>query len=238
MGLVTLPHTIKAGQTALASEVQENFEAIITAVNGGIQTVNITDDAVTQAKIADGAVGTSQIADGAVTAAKIATGAVTETKLDNSAVTANKLANNAVTTAKINNGAVTTDKLGSGAVTTTKLATSAVEYITGTLIPQYGKVRFYVLKYVLGLGGVVVPSGWSVNRSSEGVYVVTHNLGHTSYAPIFAPYGANAYHAISTSNQSDTTIVVRTYFEDPTAFPVPKIEAADADFAMVVMVFA
>lgn len=235
MGLVTLPHTIKAGQTALASEVQENFEAIVTVVNGGIQTVNITDNAVTQAKIADSAVGEAQIASSAVTAAKIATGAVTETKLDNSAVTANKLANNAVTTAKINNDAVTADKLGSGAVTTTKLATSAVEYVTGTLVPQYGKVRFYVLKYVLGLGGVVVPSGWSVSRSTEGVYVVTHNLGHTSYAPIFAPYGANAYHAISTSNQSTSTITVRTYFENPST---SKIEAADADFAMIVMVFA
>lgn len=195
MGLIALPHTIQAGQTALASEVQENFEAIVTVVNGGIQTVNITDNAVTQAKIASSAVGTNQIADGAVTAGKIATGAVTETKLDNSAVTANKLATNAVTTDKINTGAVTETKIANGAVTVDKMSAAALAQPLLTLFPGLDSApRLYVVK---SSGTVEIPTGWSVTHDNNGTYTVTHNFGSTNYLVLFEGLIGVTPHAVT-----------------------------------------
>tara|TARA_B100000945_G_scaffold116123_1_gene92262 strand:- start:3213 stop:3731 length:519 start_codon:yes stop_codon:yes gene_type:complete len=42
MAIITKPHTFTAGQAAVASEVNSNFDTLYSAVNGGLDTTNIS----------------------------------------------------------------------------------------------------------------------------------------------------------------------------------------------------
>lgn len=95
-------------------------------VPGSVQTEDLVDLAITEAKLSDGSVTTTKLADGAVTTAKIGDLAVTGAKMANSTVTATQLADNAVTTNKINDAAVTNVKMAANSVDTTQLVNSAV----------------------------------------------------------------------------------------------------------------
>jgi hypothetical protein len=104
--------------------------------DGTVDTTQLANSAVTEAKINDGAVTADKIGasavteakinDGAVTADKLGASAVTEAKINDGAVTAAKLGASAVETAKINDGAVTADKIGASAVTEAKINNGAV----------------------------------------------------------------------------------------------------------------
>lgn len=100
--------------SAFSSSVAGNF--IKAVPDGTIDTLQLADDAVTNAKIAVAAV------QGDI----IAAGAITETKLGVDAVTTAKIADNAITTALINDDAITTDKIVDDAVTNALIATDAV----------------------------------------------------------------------------------------------------------------
>lgn len=39
----------------------------------------------------------------------------------------------------------------------------------------------------------VGPQGWDVTRTSTGVYVVRHGIGHTRYIPLLSPLGDSDY---------------------------------------------
>ena len=106
MGNVTLPYTITNGSTTDAVKVMANLNAIITEVNGNLESVNIKDLAVI----------TDKLAALAVTAAKLATDAVETLKIKDGNVTAVKLATDAVETAKIKDLNVTTGKLAADAI--------------------------------------------------------------------------------------------------------------------------
>ena len=92
-----------------------------------ILTVDLADDAVTQAKLADDAVGTNQIADGAVTSAKLASGVLTTGNLSDNGVTTVKLADDAVTQAKLADGAVGTDQIAANAINSEKIENAGIE---------------------------------------------------------------------------------------------------------------
>jgi trimeric autotransporter adhesin len=81
MGLVTLPTTFAAGNTARASEVNDNFLAIVNEVNGNLAAINLANGAVTENKIADGVVSDQKLKTG-IDAAKISTGLVTNAAFD------------------------------------------------------------------------------------------------------------------------------------------------------------
>ncbi len=91
---------------------------MLAIADGGVESSNLSDEAVTNEKIAQGAVTSSKISDASVTGADIADGAVTTTELAENAVTSSRLANNAVITAKIADRAVTNAKLASNAAVT------------------------------------------------------------------------------------------------------------------------
>ena len=105
-------------------------------VSGGVDTLQLADDAVTEIKIIDGAVTTAKIADSSVTSAKFATGAidsaaiatggVTTAKLADASVTNVKLALDAVATTNLTDDSVTSAKIAAGAVDTTALADDSV----------------------------------------------------------------------------------------------------------------
>ena len=95
MANITYPNTFVAGQPARASEVNANFAAVATQVNGNIETANLATDAVTTVKIADDAVVTAKIADANITnakidsidAAKLTTGTLPIERIDDGGVT-------------------------------------------------------------------------------------------------------------------------------------------------------
>ncbi|MEZ4725220.1 MAG: hypothetical protein R2863_11245 [Candidatus Kapaibacterium sp.] len=95
-------------------------------VSSKINTANINDAAITNAKLADNSVTSAKILDGEVMNADLANGAVTSAKILDGEVMNADLANNAVTTVKIADGAVTTAKILDGDVQTVDLANKAV----------------------------------------------------------------------------------------------------------------
>ena len=109
MGLVTKPFHLEPGNTARASELNDNFDAIIAQVNGNIQEVNLANGAVTENKIGDGEVKTAKIGDLQVTTAKLGDGQVTTDKIDDLQVTDAKVA-----------AGVNATKIGAGNVTNTE----------------------------------------------------------------------------------------------------------------------
>lgn len=92
-------------------------------LNGGVNTTQLADNAVTTAKILDAN----------VTAGKLASDSVTTAKILDANVTAAKLASDSVTTAKILDGNVTTAKIADANVTDAKLATKPNKTYTTTI---------------------------------------------------------------------------------------------------------
>lgn len=144
------------GTTISSTAVNANFTTVVDAINGGIDTVNLTNGAVTENKLGDLSVATGKIQALAVSDAKVATGisagkigagtvdntefgylngvtSAIQTQLDAKlesvpagGVDTAELADGAVTNAKLGTGAVDTAELADGAVTTAKLDADAV----------------------------------------------------------------------------------------------------------------
>lgn len=64
MGTVTIPNTLTNGSTTDATEVNANFTAVTTQVNGNIDSDNLADAGVTAAKLAANAVTNVKVATG------------------------------------------------------------------------------------------------------------------------------------------------------------------------------
>ena len=94
--------------------------------NANVTEAKLADSSVTEAKLAANSVTTPKILNRTITAEKIAGNSITTSELGNSCVEANELANNAVVTAKIQNDAVTTEKIADGAVTAAKIAGNSI----------------------------------------------------------------------------------------------------------------
>jgi hypothetical protein len=115
----------------LAGEVDADLDTIYGAWNGGADTVNLRDGAVTSAKLAADSVGPRELQDGGIITANLGDASVTTPKIADSAVTSAKLAAGAVGSRELADGGVGTIDLADGAVTTAKLAAGAV---TGGII--------------------------------------------------------------------------------------------------------
>jgi len=179
----------------LAGEMDADLDTIYGAWNGGADTVNIRDGAITSAKLAadsvgprelqDSGVGTSNLADAAVTTPKIADGAVTDPKivsvawakvtgitlpttLPPSGPAGGDLAGSTYPNPVIAPGAVTAAKLAPGAVGPTALATGSVgaaQILDGSI----GTVELAdgaVTRAKLAVNGTLAPPGVFVSNPS------------------------------------------------------------------------
>jgi hypothetical protein len=139
--VVTYVAKVAAGYPRiLAGEVDADLDTIYGAWNGGADTVNIRDSAVTSQKLAADAVGPREIADGGVFTVALADNAVTTPKLADGAVTSGKLAPGAVTSGQLGPGSVTTVTIAEGNVTDSKIASVSWGKVTGapTALPPSG----------------------------------------------------------------------------------------------------
>lgn len=105
--------------------------------------------------------------------------------------------------------------------------------------PEYSPQQTFIRKEnVIGLGGTTVyggsvvssaavnfPTGWSINHSGTGVYVITHNLGTTEYNVIAGP--RNVGFALP---QTRTTTAITIYCYNTT----PSSTDLDFDFTVII----
>ena len=95
-------------------------------VDGSIDTVHLSADAVTGAKIADDAIDSEHYTDASIDAAHIASNAVTTVKINADAVTGAKIADDAIDSEHYTDGSIDAAHIASSAVTTAKINGDAV----------------------------------------------------------------------------------------------------------------
>lgn len=81
MAIANRPNTYTSDTTIVPAQVNDDFDTLYDAFNGGIDDTNIATSGITTDTIADSNVTTAKIADNAVTTAKIINDAVTADKL-------------------------------------------------------------------------------------------------------------------------------------------------------------
>lgn len=57
-----------------------------------------------------------------------------------------------------------------------------------------------------GATGTPFPTGWSLNKTGTGSYVITHNLGTASYAVVATPLGA--YNIVQVASRGSTSFEI------------------------------
>lgn len=117
---VDLTGTIASLQ--IADDAVTNAKIAVNAIQGDVIAAN----AITGTKISNDAISTPKIAAGAVTAGTIAAGAIVADKIATNAITAAKIAANAVNASEIAANAITSVKISADAITANKIATNAV----------------------------------------------------------------------------------------------------------------
>ena len=110
--------------SAFSSSQTGNF--IKAVPDGTIDTLQLADDAVTNAKIAVDAIQGDVIAAGAITTIKINTDAVTNALIATDAVNQDSIAANSVTATEIVAGTITANELATNAITSDKIQANAV----------------------------------------------------------------------------------------------------------------
>lgn len=157
MSNAALTYTFVNGNVADATEVNQNFQDILTAINNG---------ALNSDNYGSLSVGSTHIADGSIITAKIAAGAVT----------ANELGASAVTTAKINNLGVDSSKLAANAVIESKVdwssANSGVLALRGG--PSYDtngtRIAFVSSGSIIPSSGAAYTMDLHLNFTTQSVY--------------------------------------------------------------------
>lgn len=111
---------------SLGDLAYEDLVGTLQLSANAVTNAKIAVDAIQGAVIAAGAITETKISDNSISTAKLQAASITAAKIDAGAITATKIASDAVTSSKIDAGAVTAQAIASGAVTTIKLDAQAV----------------------------------------------------------------------------------------------------------------
>lgn len=105
-------------------------------LDGIVHTVNLADDAVTQAKVAAAAIGRTEIADGSVTTPKVVARAITAGQIAAATILADNMAAGQITARELAALAVTADKMAANSVTAGTIAAGSVtaDKLAATLV--------------------------------------------------------------------------------------------------------
>lgn len=187
MATVNLPKPLTAGSPALASDVMDNFTALQSAINGGIEQVNIADGAISSGKLQSNSVTSEKIVDSSITNAKVASNAGIEVSKLASVAASRALVSDAG--GKVAASSVTSTELGRLAGVTSPIQgqfTALAASIPSPVFPQGPAAMYH--GYILP-GAVhgaperaVLPAGWSFSTSDDIInpfFTLTHNLGLT-----------------------------------------------------------
>jgi hypothetical protein len=138
--------------------------------DGAVTNAKLADDAVTSSKINNGSVNTSDLADNAITSAKIANGAVGTGDLADLGVTTAKIADANVTTAKLADGAVNSDKILDGTIANSDLANNAVTSgkIAGAQVVKSLNTLKDDVVLAAGANVTITPSGNTLTIAATG----------------------------------------------------------------------
>lgn len=161
-------------------QVQLYSERITTLENKfPINTIDIANSAITNAKLDNNSVDTSNVVDGAITNDKLDINSVNTSNVVDDAITNDKLANDSVDTSNIVDGAITNDKLANDVVTKSKIANNSINYdkiendiifgfqnFQGTVACPYGYIIIPKNKVQIGI----------VNNSGLQTYEMTSNV--------------------------------------------------------------
>tara|TARA_R110000868_G_scaffold242882_7_gene498506 strand:- start:630 stop:1481 length:852 start_codon:yes stop_codon:yes gene_type:complete len=129
---IPTPTQFAAGQRIVASQVNSNFTAVNSVVNGNIASDNIVAGGIVAGNLSTDSVTTAKILALNVTTAKLAAGSVTNAKLEDLGITSDKIAVSGVATANIATGSIITAKVASESITRVKQAALG-QVITGSV---------------------------------------------------------------------------------------------------------
>ncbi len=97
----SVTYTFSSGQKIVASQMNQNFNDILGAINGNLNTDNISDGGIATADLASSVVTTVKLANDSVTSAKIIDASVATADIAQHAVSASKLAQANIVTADV-----------------------------------------------------------------------------------------------------------------------------------------
>jgi hypothetical protein len=109
----SVTYAFSAGQKIVASQVNQNFNDILGAINGNLNTDNILDGGIATADLASNAVSNAKIADDSVTSAKILDGTIATADIATHAVSKIKLAQQNIASSSSTTGSFTIGASGS-----------------------------------------------------------------------------------------------------------------------------
>ena len=206
----------------ISSDIDSSRQVLTgTGLEGGgnlsaDRTISISDGGVDTTQLADGAVTTIKVEDSAITLSKLATNSVNTVRIVDSSITNSKLATNCVSNGKIADGSVTNNKLSVNSVRTTnilnnnitleKMADNSVDsaqYVDGSIDAVHladavaikitsGTNQLYTKVIQIGDwdmdtdATVNVAHGLSNFKKVRGYDVIIRNDADTAYGSIYA----------------------------------------------------
>ena len=115
------------------AKIEDNTITANEISNNAITNTKIAPNTITAIQILDGAITNAKIEQNTITATQLSDGAITNAKIAQNTITANEILNDAIINAKIAQNTITTNEILDGAITNDKIITISGEKIVGDI---------------------------------------------------------------------------------------------------------